>query len=541
MKNLIHKLQMSLIIVQALCGTYAYGSSSKKTDIKIDKNTEALWEAIKRFKAPEFNKTPVDVVKPFFDSATSGDKTGYLDALPIQRVVPDDSWPEGIFGVAQSQKDSDALFGEITFRLKSGANPNETKNGWSMLQEAILRGDSKLVKKLLENGANQYHRSMDEMHLVAMAINLESDERFAIISLLIRYIEGKFMSIDIPAGKNMKNIDIPKTFLSPIQYALLNGDLALVKHLASLGAHVHLQDLLNWAAREGRVGVIEILKNWVKEMPSEHQEAKNYRSSVEALCTAAYAGQVDSTRALLAFHDINVNACPGNKIDFNVCPANQPALHCAVVSGHANVVRELLKDPRTEVNADDADRQKATYWAVRRNSLAGCLRELLSSPKIRINASLLYTAVKNDNIEATRMLLQDQRIDVNEIIRCDKTTIGLIAEYCNFFSMVPEKSFKLLCADSRVIINPEDRVCRYASACNIHKFLAETRIKKQNKLKFEEENEGTQRREIEDAQRKEQEKLEEESLDIRRRKSEEFQRREQEARRRKQGGCCICC
>jgi len=503
MKKLVHKLQVSLTLLQALCGTYACSSFDSK-------KTKELWELIHQFKKPTF--------------------TGKKYETPEVNLLEEKAeFPEAIFGVPQSQDVSDTQLRQITELLKSGADPNETDNGMSMLQGATLQNAPELVEILLEHGANPYHRSMDGMHPLAMAINLESENRLKIITALVK--KGNLMNIKIPAGKNMMNIDIPETFLTPIEYALLNDNIAnhdpgLVDHLASLGASVHLHNILKWAAQKGYVGAIYTLNDWIKEMPIEHKNSKNYqsnenqssdkyRSSEVALCTAAHTGQVGATRALLAFHDIDVNACPENK----------PALHCAVMSRHAEVVRELLSDPRTDVNAVDKQGCQAIYLAIRYNSLADCLRELLLSPKIKIDASLLHTAVIDNNIEATGMFIKDQRIDVNEIIRDGKTTVGLIAGYCKFIGMDAYESFKLLCDDPRTVIDSNDCVCPDVNVCEKHKFLEEARIRKQNKRE----------KECAEIRRKEQERLEAESIEIQRRECEEFQRR-----RRKQGGCCIC-
>jgi len=506
---MVIKLLVSLTVLQALCCTDLCGSNDSKTTGAL---TEALWEAIKKYKAPEFDQTPVnpvDVVKPFFDSAKSEIKHSYLDddAPPTQPIVSDDIyWPEGIFGVPQSQEVSEALLDQITKLLKLGADPHRTDNGLSMLQIAILKGDLKLIEILLAYRAdpyeeNSFYHSYDGMHPLAMAINLKSENRLQIITALVK--NGVLMGVRIPAGKNMKNIDIPETSLTPIKYALLNDDIAVVEHLASLKAYVHLHDLLNWAAREGHVKVIEILNDWIKKMHIGQKISKNYqlnvdgssnkyRSSEVALCTAAYAGQVGATRALLAFHDIDVNVCPGNK----------PALHCAVASGHAEVVRELIKDPRIKVNADDAYSHKAIYWAIMPTVFADCLRELLSNPDIDVNAQIshsnnetaLYTAVINNKVEATRILLQDSRLNVNMIIDKDKTIVGLLAGNCNIVGLLAgncnvvnfedDESFRLLCNDRRTIINPEDCVCALASPCcssgmcDKHQFLKKARSRK---------------------------------------------------------------
>jgi len=340
-------------------------------------------------------------------------------------------FPEAIFGVPQSQEDSNAQLRQITKLLRSGADPNETeskksKNGPSMLQVAILKGDLRLVEILLEHGANPYHRSMDGMHPLAMAINMESDERLAIISLLVQQMSGKFMSITIPAGKNMKNIDIPETSLSPIQCALLNGDLAVFELFASLRARRvrrapdDLQYLINWGAREGRVEVIKALNDWMPRLPSKQR--RTYRSFTHALYCAIKAGNVNATRELLNFSDININ---------DAYYRGFTALHWAVYfynrSAETNdieVVRALLNDSRIyfDVNAYTLTYRpvKPIHIAAHRDYSGNCLRELLSDPDIQVNAldpvfndTALCRAVKKNNINAIKVLLEDSRTNLD--------------------------------------------------------------------------------------------------------------------------------
>jgi len=413
MKNLVHELLMVFVIVQALCGTYTCSSFDRNRRLDIFKKTVALWELIHQFKKPKFTGKQHE--------------TPEVTLTEVNLLEEKAEFPEAIFGVPQSQEDSNAQLRQITKLLRSGADPNETeskksKNGPSMLQVAILKGDLRLVEILLEHGANPYHRSMDGMHPLAMAINLKSENCLAIISALLK--KGNLMNIDIPAGKNMMNIDIPETSLSPIQYAFLNGDLAVVEHLASRGAYVHLHDLLIWAFQKGHVGVIEILNDWIKKMPSEDQESNNYqnenrpsnkyRSSQEALFVAVSAGHLGAMRALLAFHDIDVNA---------------------------------------QIN--------------------------------RRNETVLYKAVKDNRVEFTKALLEDPRIDVNKIISGGKTIVGLLAGNCNDVNFSDHESFKLLCADPRAIIDSEDCVCTLAGPCcnsgmcDKHQFLKKARRRKQ--------------------------------------------------------------
>ena len=170
----------------------------------------------------------------------------------------------------------------------------------------------------------------------------------------------------------------------------------------------------------------------------------------------AINGREQSCQLLLQHPKIEVNARSTSD--------NETALIGAVKQGHANIVKQLLNDPRVEVNAHDTEGMTPLMYAVRNGREESC-QLLLQHPHIEVNAvddrgmTALHLAFAY-NIEVFASLLNDSRVEPNIMIQnsmkmLDRCVISCSTEGIEKEIALPQ--LKLLVANDRVNINALDR------------------------------------------------------------------------------------
>lgn len=194
------------------------------------------------------------------------------------------------------------------------------------------------------------------------------------------------------------------------------------------------------------------IPNLSNEIPQVQVQSKikiyDIHELTDRLFNAACDGRVEDLRELLQDPRVDVNAKNRN---------GKTVLHLAAREGDVESVRVLLQDPRIEVNARDNDGytvliQSACYSAVE------VIRELLKDQRVEVNASnnngntALHLATWNGHIENVRELLKDPRTEVNVRNKDGDTALHLVA--CNGYQV---KIARELLQDPRIDVNAKNK------------------------------------------------------------------------------------
>ncbi len=116
------------------------------------------------------------------------------------------------------------------------------------------------------------------------------------------------------------------------------------------------------------------------------------------------------------YNNVFINACRNGDINVardKLAEGVNPGIHdntallTAVYNGHTNVVELLLSDPRVNPNVRDG---KAIILAIEENR-NDILQLLLKDPRIVLPEELIFIAVRSENKEPVKILLEDGRSD----------------------------------------------------------------------------------------------------------------------------------
>jgi ankyrin repeat protein len=238
----------------------------------------------------------------------------------------------------------------VQLLLGKGANVNgEFLHGRAPLLWAAEAGHEAIVKLLLENGAYINARDMYGSSPLGCAAKYGHN---AIVKLLLESnanidtqdMSGRTLQLhpqDVDGGK--LKIDAQDMFgRTPLWFAVVHGDMAIVKLLLENGAKIDIQDQegwtpLSWAAENGYETIVKQLLKKTTNVEAQDKDGQT------PLLRAAKKGQIDIVQLLLD---------KGANTETRDGKYGQTPLWCAALNGHEDVVNLLLK---TNVNVDVKD------------------------------------------------------------------------------------------------------------------------------------------------------------------------------------------
>ncbi len=206
-----------------------------------------------------------------------------------------------------------------------------------------------------------------------------------------------------------RNINIGE-YESKLISAIENADTELLNLLIAAGADVNYADEDGWtplynAAWEGQTECVKLL---LAAPDIDVNKATN--NGWTPLYNAAWEGQTECVKLLLAAPPIDVNKANND----GTTPLNKAAW-----KGHSECVKLLLAAPGIDVNKADNDGWTPLYWAAREGH-SECVKLLLAAPGIDVNKANkygwtpLYNAAWEGQTECVKLLLAAPGIDVNK-------------------------------------------------------------------------------------------------------------------------------
>jgi ankyrin repeat protein len=276
------------------------------------------------------------------------------------------------------------------------------------------------------------------------------------------------------ADVNVQDESWLKTGRTPLMYAVLQGDAALVQAFLTKGARQDLKNkdgetALSLAKKEGLEYIVQLL-----EKAAAGASLKPVDTSRHPLFKAVKDGRPDQVRALIAKGaDVNLRApggstplmyaADGNKLeivrillksgaDVNAKNgSNNTALIYAVIKGHEGVVRELLKN-KADVNVKNMAKGDALIYAVlsKKSKVAAALLKQGARPNDKYDdeKTALILAVEAGSSDIANLLIT-RKADVNAadkdqitalMIACEKGDAGLVAELLKAGADIRQKS-----------------------------------------------------------------------------------------------------
>lgn len=218
----------------------------------------------------------------------------------------------------------------------------KNKDDLTLLHKAVLRSDDKIVKLLIDVGADvnaKQKNGWTALHFAAKNGNL------SIVNALL----GKNAEVDVKT----------KLDFTPLHLAARNGHGEVVEALLAKNANINAETdfkftPLHLAAENGHLDVIQTLLKFDVLVNVETKD------KFVPLHLAAKKGRLSVVKALLGKNaDVNVQ----NKMGFT-------ALHFAVLFGHEDVVKELLQSCGIEVSALTSKGNTALNLAGEKGNLA---------------------------------------------------------------------------------------------------------------------------------------------------------------------------
>ena len=349
---------------------------------------------------------------------------------------------------------------------------------------AARRGNLAIVKLLIAHGAmvdigketddrtpliaaaGQGHAEIVQ-YLIAQGADVNAKGK-GLTPLLIAFAErysplhpqgdaGKTIRILLENGAdvNVQDESWLKTGRTPLMYAVMQGDAALVQALLSKGARLELKNTngetaLSLARKEGLEYIAKLLEK------AETGPAESVPTPDPSLFDAVKEGRLDKVKALIAKGaDVNVRnangsaplmyAADGNALkmvhyflksgaDVNAKNGtNNTALIFASTKGHVDVVNLLLRK-KADVNVKNHSKGDALIYAVL-NKKTKVVSALLKSGA-RVNEkyddgkTALLMAVSDGSSDIAKLLI-DHQADVNAVDNTEMTALMIACEKGN--------------------------------------------------------------------------------------------------------------
>ncbi|XP_014775454.1 alpha-latrocrustotoxin-Lt1a [Octopus bimaculoides] len=253
-------------------------------------------------------------------------------------------------------------------------------------------------------------------------------------------------------------IHTDETGKKAIHHAVLNGSLELVKILTRNGS------VLNRCDSEGQTpllqacncGFTDIVRFLISE--GSHVNLSRNHNDERALHIAAGAGHIEVVRVLLEESRANI------EIQTLLLQGGMTPLHKAVRNGHLDVVRYLC-EKGANVEARDVDNKRPIHMAI--DTDAPQILQVLIDNNADVNAtdkfgsSPLHYAIQMKSLEMVKMLLETERVNLNQPNRrgdyplhlavnrrSEAITLALVKAGCNIHVISPNHETPLLQAAS---------------------------------------------------------------------------------------------
>jgi ankyrin repeat protein len=258
------------------------------------------------------------------------------------------------------------------------------------------------------------------------------------------------------ADVNVQDESWMKTGRTPLMYAVMQGDAALVQDFLAKGARLDLKNkegetALSVAKKEGLEYIAQLL-----EKSGSGGSTQQSDLSLHPLFKAVKEGSLDKAKALIAKGaDVNLRTSSGSTplmyaadgnapaivryllkhgADVNAKNgANNTALIYASIKGHAGIVHELLRK-KADVNVKNISKGDALIYAVlnKKTEVVGVLLKhgARFNEKYDDGKTALIMAVNKGSSDIAKLLIAN-KADVNAVDNDEKTALMIACEKGN--------------------------------------------------------------------------------------------------------------
>jgi ankyrin repeat protein len=277
---------------------------------------------------------------------------------------------------------------KVSALLESGASANaRNEGGDTALMEASLNSDLRMMRLLMEHGADINARGVYEVPTLLRAVHdpekvelllahgARIDERAMVIAAMISGSKRTLQLIRLRGG----SVNAQVGGYTALMAAAYCGDLDSAIWLVEQGADVNARTeagctALNGAAISGQAGIVKLLLDRGADPNVRYEEPDTIGDFQTPALSAAWKGHADCLRLLLE-HGAEANVQGG--------PFKRTPLLCAATSGSAESVRLLLANG-AHLNVKDWKDDTPLDWARRRGktSIVEMLQQAGGTPRV---------------------------------------------------------------------------------------------------------------------------------------------------------------
>jgi|GEM_PF-3760482 len=265
--------------------------------------------------------------------------------------------------------------------------------GLTLLNNAVMHKNIKLVKELLKMGVDPNIKDMENMYPLNYAIANKDPEMLKVLAA------SKNINIDIVGRKDM----------TPLMYAISKGNVDAVEILVNAGAsslkmqsksYLNCLHLVSGHKTHG----VQMLKALSKAKDfNVNVRAKN---SVRPIFTSAFVGNTEICKLLI---DLGADLLVKDS-------RKRTVLHYTILNGNIETLNLFLdKKEKLDLEAADEDGWKPTYMALTmgRTDMVDALLKAGARDDYSNGAVLLRNAILNEKNEVIKALIKSG-IDINK-------------------------------------------------------------------------------------------------------------------------------